>query len=163
MTLTPAEQIVDTWAIHNRILLHLLANIPEEALASVSASGGRSVGQMFAHVHNVRLMWLELSAPDLFKAQAKIPARKKDEFTRDQLRGALEDSSKAMEELFRRGFENGKIKEIKPHPGAGFGYFIGHEWYHVGEIGITLTQAGFPLGDKVAYGIWEWKNFASEI
>jgi hypothetical protein len=26
--------------------------------------------------------------------------------------------------------------------------------------GITLTQAGFPLDAKVAYGIWEWKKFA---
>lgn len=161
MILTPAEQIVDTWAIHNRILLHLLDNLPEEALAGVSASGGRSVGQMFAHVHNVRLMWLEVSAPDIFQTQTKLPARKKDEFTRTQLRAALEASSAAMQELFRRGFEKGKITGIKPHPSAGFGYFIGHEWYHVGEIGITLTQAGFPLDDKVAYGIWEWKNFAT--
>ncbi len=155
-----ADQFVDTWLIHNRIVLHLLDNIPQEALAGVSISGGRSVGQMFAHVHNVRLMWLELSAPDLFKTQTKIPARKKDEFTTDQLRAALTASGTAMEELFRRGFESGKIKEMKPHPGVGFGYFVGHEWYHIGEIGITLTQAGFPLDDKVSYGIWEWKNFA---
>lgn len=72
--MTLAEQFVDTWIIHNRIVLHLLENIPEEALGGVSASGGRSVGQMFAHLHNVRLMWLEVSAPDLFKTQKSSSA-----------------------------------------------------------------------------------------
>ena len=76
-----AEQFLDTWAIHNRILLYLLTEIPEEALAGVSASGGRSVGQMLAHVHNVRLMWLEASAPDLLATVSKIPAKKKDELS----------------------------------------------------------------------------------
>lgn len=153
------DQTLDTWNIHNRILRHLLDAIPVEALSGVSASGGRSVRQMFAHIHNVRLMWLETSAPALMAGLEKIPARKKDEFTKDQLRDALEASQQAMETLFRQGMEAGKIKNYKPHPMGFFGYFLAHEWYHVGEIGITLSQAGFPLDDKVAYGIWEWGKF----
>ena len=50
------EQIIDSWHIHTRITFYLLDAIPEEALAGISASKGRSVGQMFAHVHNVRLL-----------------------------------------------------------------------------------------------------------
>ena len=90
-----AEQFVDSWKIHNRILVYLLDAIPAEALSGVSASGGRSVGQMLAHVHNNRLTWLEVSAPDLMTGLDKIPARKKDEFTKDQLRDALNASEKA--------------------------------------------------------------------
>lgn len=153
------DQTLDTWNIHNRILRYLLDAIPHEALGGVSASGGRSVGQMLAHIHNVRLMWLEVSAPELMATVQKIPARKKDDFTKDQLGNALEASRQAMETLFRQGLEKGKIKECKPHPMACFGYFLAHEWYHIGEIGMTLTQAGFPLDDKVAYGIWEWGKF----
>jgi uncharacterized damage-inducible protein DinB len=151
-----AEQLIDSWAIHSRILFYLLDAIPEEALAGVSSSGGRSVGQMLAHMHNIRLTWLEVSAPDLMAGLSKIPARKKDDFTKAQLHMALEASQKAMETLFQRGFEAGKIKEFKPHPAAAYSYFIAHEWYHVGEIGMTLNQAGFPLDEKVAYEIWEW-------
>lgn len=151
-----AEQFVDSWHIHNRIVYYLMDAIPPEALSSVASSGGRTVGQMLAHVHNVRLMWLEVSAPKLMEGLAKIPARKSDTFEKVQLRAALEASEAAMAALFQSGFESGKIKEAKPHPAAFYSYFVAHEWYHIGEIGITLTQAGFPLEDKIAYGIWEW-------
>jgi uncharacterized damage-inducible protein DinB len=36
------------------------------------------------------------------------------------------------------------------------GYLISHESYHRGEIGIILTQAGYKLDQKIAYGMWEW-------
>ncbi len=151
-----AEQFIDSWDIHQRILFYLMDAIPPEALGATASNGGRSVGQMLAHIHAVRLMWLEVSAPDLMTGLEKIPARKKDDFTKDQLRAALESSHTAMETLFKRGFETGKIKDAKPHPAGFFSYFVAHEWYHIGEIGITLTQAGFPLDEKTAYGIWDW-------
>jgi uncharacterized damage-inducible protein DinB len=150
------NQTLDTWNISNRMLFKLLDAIPLEALSGVSASGGRSVGQMFAHIHNVRLMWLEVSASDLMASVEKIPVRKKDGYETESLRTALNASHQAMEILFKRGLETGKIKDFKPHTMGFFGYFIAHEWYHIGEIGITFTQAGYPLDDKVAYGIWEW-------
>ena len=59
------EQIIETWSIHNRINLYLLEAISDEALPNVWASKGRSVGEQFAHIHNVRLMWLQAAAPDL--------------------------------------------------------------------------------------------------
>ncbi|MEZ4671803.1 MAG: DinB family protein [Anaerolineae bacterium] len=150
------EQIIDSWHIHNRILYYLMSAIPEEALAGVSASKGRSVGQMLGHIHNVRLMWLEAAAPDLMSAVSKIAAGKKDTIEKAAVRAALEASEKAVELLLQRGLESGRIKGFKPHPMAFYTYLTAHEWYHVGEIGITLTQAGYPLDQKVSYGIWEW-------
>ena len=55
--------LLDTWAISNRITLYLLDAVPAEALAGVGASGGRTVGAMFAHLHNTRLLWLKAAAP----------------------------------------------------------------------------------------------------
>jgi uncharacterized damage-inducible protein DinB len=150
------EQLVDSWNIHNRILLYLLDNLPQAALAGVSASKGRSVGQMLAHIHNVRLMWLEVSAPDLMAGVSKLPGRKTDSFDLKTLREALVASAQVMATLLQRGVDTGKIKGAKPHVMGFYSYVIAHEWYHVGEIGMTLTQAGFPLEDKVAYGLWEW-------
>ena len=150
------EQIIDSRHIHSRITFYVLDAIPEEALAGVSASKGRSVGQMFAHVHNVRLMWLESAAPALMDGLNKIPSDSPDNLSKTALKAALEASTTATEQALKQGFETDKIKGFKPHPMAFYSYLIAHEWYHVGEIGITLNQAGYKLDKKVAYGIWEW-------
>jgi hypothetical protein len=49
-----AEPIVETWEIHARINLYLLDAVPPEALGDRSASKGRTVGEQFAHLHNIR-------------------------------------------------------------------------------------------------------------
>lgn len=149
-----AEQLLDTWNINNRINLYMLEAIPTEALGGVSASKGRSVAAQFAHMHNVRLMWLQAAAPELHETQTKVESKPlPDKLT---LHNALESSGKAVEALLKIGFETGRIKGFKPHPSAFLGYLLSHEGYHRGEIGIILTQAGYPLEDKVSYGLWEW-------
>ena len=50
----------------------------------------------------------------------------------------------------------GKVKNFKPHVTAFLGYMISHESYHRGEIGIVLAQSGYPLDQKISYGMWEW-------
>jgi uncharacterized damage-inducible protein DinB len=47
-------------------------------------------------------------------------------------------------------------KGFKPHPVAFVGYLIAHESYHQGDVGVRLTASGHRLGNKVAYGMWEW-------
>ena len=47
------KQFLDAWEIHNRINLYLLDGIEAEHLSDHSASKGRSVGEQFAHLHNV--------------------------------------------------------------------------------------------------------------
>lgn len=66
------KQIIETWEIHNRINLYLLNAIKEEYLADVSASKGRNVGEQFAHIHNVRLMWLKAANPICSKGRTKL-------------------------------------------------------------------------------------------
>lgn len=148
------EQLLDTWNIHNRINLYMLDAIAPEALSGVSTSKGRSVGEEFAHIHNVRLMWLESAAPDLFASLEKIEQTTAND--KQLLLDSLSRSGAAIVELVRRGLESGRIKGFKPHPVAFVGYLISHESYHRGEIGIILTQSGHPLDKKVSYGMWEW-------
>jgi uncharacterized damage-inducible protein DinB len=66
------EQIIDSWNIHNRINLYVLEAVSVEALSGVSASKGRNVGEMIAHIHNVRLMWLKAARPELLEGLVKI-------------------------------------------------------------------------------------------
>jgi len=149
------EQLVEAWEIHNRIVLYVLDAVAREALEGSPAMKGRSAGEMFTHIHNVRLMWLKASSPDLLEGLEKV--EKEVASDKEKLRRSLEASGQTIAELFRRGIAaGGKIKGFKPHAAAFLGYLISHEAYHQGEIGVVLGQSGHPLDKKTAYGMWEW-------
>ncbi|MDQ3011800.1 MAG: DinB family protein [Acidobacteriota bacterium] len=152
------SQLIETWQIHNRVHLYLLDSIkPEvlpEVLNAVSASKGRNVAEQFAHLHNVRLMWLKSAAPDLLAGLEKI--EKEAVAGKQLLCASLEASGKAIETLLGKGFAEGKIKGFKPHAAAFLGYLISHESHHRGQIMLALKQAGYPVNKKVGFGIWEW-------
>src|SRR5918911_2798654 len=102
-------QLVETWQIHDRINLYLLEAIAPESLSSHSASKGRSVGEQFAHVHNVRLMWLKSAAPELLKGVAKIENEKAND--KKLLAKSLAESGKAIGSLLAQSLEaGGKVK-----------------------------------------------------
>ena len=149
------DPLIETWQIHNRINLYLLAAIPDEALSAALNAKSRSVWALFAHIHNVRLMWLKPAAPDLLPTVEKLETKEPGD--KAQLRAALEASGRAVEELLRRGVAaGGKIKGFKPHATAFLGYLIAHESHHRGQVGWTLKHTGHPLDQKTAYGLWEW-------
>jgi uncharacterized damage-inducible protein DinB len=148
------DQLVETWNIHGRINLYLLKAIPEEALGSALAPKHRTVYQLFAHMHNVRLMWLKSAAPEFLGELAKIEGQMGD---RAALAAALESSGLAIAALLRKAVAaGGKVKGFKPHVVAFLGYLIAHESHHRGQVGWTLKNTGHPLDQKTAYGLWEW-------
>jgi len=149
------NQLLETWEIHNRINLFLLDGIAPEHLQDVSASKGRNAGEQFAHLHNARLMWLQVAAPDLFKKQKMI--EKQTAAKKDVLRRALTASADAVKVVLKKSLESdGRVKGFKPHAAAFLGYLIAHESHHRGQIMLTLKQNGHPVDKKVQYGIWEW-------
>ena len=91
------EQLIETWKINNRINLYLLDAIPDERLADALLSKGRNVGEQFAHIHNVRLMWLKVSLPSALEGLTKI--EKGQDIDKAALRSSLTDSANAIEPL----------------------------------------------------------------
>jgi uncharacterized damage-inducible protein DinB len=151
---TIREQVLDTWRIHARINLYLLDAVPHDALPSVGPTKGRSVAETFAHIHNVRLMWIKEAAPEWMDGLAKV--EKGARMDAATLRAALEASASAVEALLGRALETGKVRGFKPHPMAFLGYMVSHESHHRGQIAVALKGAGHALDRKTAFGIWEW-------
>lgn len=145
--------LTETWQIHNRINLYLLDSIDEVYLADLSASRGRTVGEQFAHMHNVRLMWLKASEPALLDGLEKM---EKEQISKEVIRTALAASGYAIEQLFEGTTPDGKVKGFKPHATGFLGYLISHESHHRGQIMLTLKQSGHPVDKKIQFGIWEW-------
>lgn len=147
--------LIETWQVHNRINTYLLNGIEDdEYLNDKAASKGRSVGEQFAHIHNVRLMWLKEAAPALMDGLEKI--EKEHAHSSDALLNGLEASGKAIEKLLEQGIAENRIKGFKPHPTAFLGYLIAHESHHRGQIMICLKENGHAVSKKVGFGMWEW-------
>jgi uncharacterized damage-inducible protein DinB len=150
------KQLLETWEIHNRINLYLLDAIDTASLKDVPAgSKGRSVGEQLAHLHNVRLMWLNAASPGLLEGLEKI--EKESATDKALLKRSLAKSGKVIGQLLTKSAaDGGKVKGFKPHVGAFLGYMISHESHHRGQIMLTLKQSGHAVDKKIQYGMWEW-------
>ncbi len=149
------NELIETWEINGRIVLYLLESIENEWLTDISASKGRNVAEQFAHLHNVRLMWLKASAPELLEGLEKL--EKAQNLNKEILAESLTKSAEAISKLISIGIANGgKIKGFKPHATAFVGYLISHESHHRGQMMLLLKQSGRKLSKSVSFGIWEW-------
>jgi len=147
------DPLLDTWQIHDRINLYLLEAIPAPALVAEPASG-RSVAQTLAHIHNVRLMWLDAAGADKPGVE-KLDTKGK--LTAALLAKSLKTSGAAIGQLIEKSLAaGGKVKGFKPHVHAFVGYLISHESHHRGQMAVTLKANASPLDKKIAYGLWEW-------
>lgn len=152
----PAQDLLtETFAINNRVNLYLLDAIPEEHLPDIYPGGkGRSAGKQWAHLHDVRMMWLKAAAPELLAGLAKL--NDEEVLNKKALKNALTQSGNAIDQLFQQAAATGKIKGFKPHATAFLGYLLAHEAHHRGQIIITLKQNGHMIDKKTQFGIWEW-------
>jgi len=146
--------LAETFLLNNRANLRLLDALTDEQLAYAPNPRARSIADQFAHLHNVRLMWLEVVAPAA-KGLKKI---EKGTAARAGLRTALEASAEVLAAAVAEAERAGKIRGYKRGPAAFCGYALAHEGHHRGQVILHLKYAKMAVDQAVGFGIWEWEK-----
>jgi uncharacterized damage-inducible protein DinB len=148
------DALLDSWDRNNAILVNLLRAIPDDGFDYRVMADSPAVGEMFRHIHYVRLVFVEEDVPEI---PVDVP---RDEWVveRDVARMAsmLNDSAKVVESAVRTRLESGRPMNLHyDHPILFLQHMIWHEGYHHGQIKLALKMAGRPLTDDVAGpGTW---------
>ncbi len=149
------KALLETFAINEKANQLLLGTIAEAAWHAAPPWGkGRTIAEIAAHMHHVRLMWL--SAAD---KSGKLPAKlQPGKATQREVQAALKQSAVAVDSLLQKALEEpaGKVPNFKPNVVAFIGYLVAHDSHHRGQIGMMARQLGHAIDKKTAYGLWEW-------
>ena len=134
--------------------------------AQLPGAKTRTIAAIICHVHNVRCKWLRLSAPHL-----KLPQRlDRTRCTQKQVKRALAKSAALCSRMLGEALSNGNVAKFhrdgwaRPWtPGAAmFAYMMVHEAHHRGQVCMLAHQLGFPLPQRVGYGMWSWERLWKE-
>ena len=150
--LSPADAVLRSFAIHNRIHLYLLDALAPEAWEAEPPGGkGRTLAALVSHIHGVRLMWLKAARvktlPSPLEKTASIAEAKE----------ALNASAEALNERLSKALHgDGRIPNFKPDAWAFVSYLIAHEAHHRGQMMMLARQLGHPLDKSTNFGLWAW-------
>jgi uncharacterized damage-inducible protein DinB len=146
--------LLNAFNTNNRINRYLIESIAPAAWRAKPAEGkGRTISAIVAHMHNVRVMWLKVSA----KGSTIPPQLDRASITPAQAIQGLEQSCRALSELLARALQaDGRIKGFRPDVAGFLGYLIAHDAHHRGQIAMLARQLGHPLPQKITFGMWEW-------
>jgi len=145
--------LVETWQISNRVTLFLLDQVSDEQL-EIPLEKGKGLRAQFAHLVNVRRMWLKMYGRALLDSEEKSDRFKA---TQAELRRDLESTGEAIARMIGScEAPDSKIKGCRLHVTATLGSFLAHEGYHRGQIELALRMAGQELPDQTQIELWEW-------
>jgi uncharacterized damage-inducible protein DinB len=131
--------------------------------AQLAGSKGRTIADIFSHVHNIRCKWIRLSAPHL-----KLPPQlDRARCTQKQASEALAGSASRCSQMLAEALDPaGRVAKFhrdgwaRPwKPGAAmFAYMLTHEAHHRGQVCMLAHQLGFKLPDKATSEMWCWEK-----
>ena len=155
------EPLLDSWDRNNIITVNLLRSVPPDAMDFTPADGSPSIGQLFMHMHYVRLIFVEEDAPEFAGETPK--GEWSVERDRDRLIKMLNDSAAVVRDAVRNRIESHReMLHHYDHPLLMLQHLIWHEGYHHGQIKLTLKMAGRPFEDEkigpLTWAIWMRKT-----
>jgi len=159
--------------INQMLIEHLdpaawIAKLPTAKPPTAKPPRARTIAAIFTHMHNVRCKWVRLTAPHL-----KVPRQlNRAHCTPQQARAGLAESAARCAEMLVEALGGGgeRIATFhrdgwaRPWPVGPemLCYMLSHEAHHRGQVCMLAHQLGFPLPNKVAYGIWNWEKLWKE-
>jgi len=161
------EVLLETYAVNDAMNQLLLAHLDSRAWRAqppgATGRGGRTIGAIFAHLHNSRLRWLRKSAPHLQCPAPLDPHR----CSMKQAAGAhkksaaqclrmLTDALSAQPKRRVTKFFRDSWMPIWPAGASMFCYMFSHEAHHRGQIVMLAHLLGYRLPGKAWGGIWQW-------
>jgi uncharacterized damage-inducible protein DinB len=159
------QEMAQAYIVNDRMNQLLLEHLDAWAWrAKLPGQKGRTIADIFAHVHNIRRKWLRLSTPHL-KLPAQLDRRR---CTQKQARAALAESALRCSEMLAEALTvpQGRVQSFlrdgwtRPwRPGAAmFAYMISHDAHHRGQACMLAHQLGFRLPIAAGYGMWGWEK-----
>jgi uncharacterized damage-inducible protein DinB len=151
------RSLAEAFATNERINQFMFDALDRKVWRAPPPSGaGRNIAQIAAHMHNVRHMWLVVTAP----GQAVPDKLERDKCTKKQAQSALKKSAKCMVDVIRAAAESpdGRVKDFRPDVIGFLAYAIAHEAHHRGQICLLARELGHPLPKDVHFGMWEWSK-----
>ncbi|OJJ20164.1 hypothetical protein BKI52_16970 [marine bacterium AO1-C] len=147
------KDLLDSWYLNTKVTLYLLENIEPEWLSVKLEGKGRSIGEQFIHINNIRSFWIgKVGEKEDLKIDKKYGKDK------EQLLKSLDLSGAKMANTLEAIFDEEKITGYKPHPLAFYTQMIAHEAHHRGQIMITITRNNLPISKSVNFSLWSWNN-----
>src|SRR3954469_834347 len=149
------------FAANERMNQMLIEHLDPAAWNAKPPGRVRTIAAIFTHVHNVRTKWVRLSAKNL-----KVPKMlQRAHCTPEQARAGLAESAARCAEMLGEAAEFRRDGWARPWP-AGVEmlcYMIAHEAHHRGQVCLLAHQLGYPLPEKVAYGMWDWEKLMGRL
>jgi uncharacterized damage-inducible protein DinB len=156
------QALIEAYAVNERMNQYLLDNVDERAWRAAPPGGkGRTIAEIFAHIHNVRHMWLVAAAKDL-----PIPEKlDRASCSRQDVKKGLARSAECCAHLLASALEkpDAAVKQFRPDAAGFLGYLIAHDAHHRGQICMLARQAGYALPKKADFGLWEWGTHWKEL
>jgi uncharacterized damage-inducible protein DinB len=160
-----ARALLRAYETNDRINRYLVENLADAAWRAEPPGGkGRSIAEIVAHMHNVRLMWLKAVHGKDERAGRVPAALDRHSVTRAQAIRALVESHDALWEVLDASLaDSGQVKGFKPDVAGFFSYLVAHDAHHRGQIAMLARQLGHPLPQKAMFGMWEWNSRGREV
>lgn len=155
------DAVLDSWDRNNAILVNLLRILPDGGLEVRPMEGSPSVGELFMHMHYVRLVFVLEDVPE---RAAPVPEEEwVAERDPDRIARMLDDSARTVREAVASRVASGLEMNLHfDHPILLLQQMIWHEGYHHGQIKLALKMAGRQINDEDAgpgsWGVWMRKK-----